>query len=68
MTTTVKVTANHGWPVRVTEIHTLMDGTEARTDLLVPAAEERVLAVWDGKDLLIHEIQPREAQAQDQPA
>jgi len=30
----------------------------------VPAGETRDFYVWDGQDLLIHEVQPREIEAE----
>jgi len=57
MTTAVTVSANHGWPVDVTVIHT--DGTAAmNSPIRLPAGETRTFYVWDGADLLIHEVQP----------
>ena len=61
MTTAVTVAANHGWPVRVTEIYKGITGTsttEAR--VIVKAGELRTFAVHCHCDLLIHELQPDE--------
>lgn len=56
MTTTVEIRANHGWPVDITEIYA--DGT--RKKRRVPAGTTEEVAVWDTKDVLIHEVQPSE--------
>jgi hypothetical protein len=60
MTTTVTVKANHGWPVRVTHIDRSPDGQTRETISRVEPGMEGVHAIWDGRDLLIHEIQPHE--------
>ena len=57
MTTRVTVAANHGWPVRVTTI--AKDGAQG-TSTEVSANATQDFYVWDGQDLLIHEIQPSE--------
>jgi hypothetical protein len=65
MTTTITVKANHGWPVRVTAID---PKTKAETPApTVAAGEHRDFSVHSGSDLLIHEIQPGEAESQPQP-
>ncbi len=55
MTTTIIVDAHAGWPVRVTSINR---GVE--TDHLVAPLAKQSFSVWDGQDLLIHEIQPHD--------
>lgn len=52
MTTMVIVRANHGWPVEVTTVH----NGDLGVVTTVPADEEQVFYVWDGRDLLIHEV------------
>lgn len=63
MTTKVTVSANHGWPVDVTRL-TPDDGDRIGDTERVPAGETRDFYVWDGQDLLIHEVQPREIEAE----
>lgn len=63
MTTEVTVKANHGWPVDVTRVHvgTLkpMYGRQR-----VPAGETCPFSVSSGQDLLVHEVQPAELEAE----
>jgi hypothetical protein len=61
MTTTVIVKANHGWPVKVTAVDKSADGTEARTEMRVEKNTEVSFAIWSGRDILVREIQPDEA-------
>ena len=56
MTTRVTVAATHGWPVKVTKIYT--NGT--KEICTVPADKTEDFYVWDGMDILVHEIQPKE--------
>lgn len=61
MTTTVIVKANHGWPVDVTPITASGEnGPKSR----VSAGAEATFYVYDGQDLRIHEVQPREIEAE----
>lgn len=62
MTTTVKVEANHGWPVRVRTIDPASK-RQLHGDLIIPAGETRNCYVHSGCDLEIHEIQPEEIDA-----
>lgn len=61
MTTTVTVKANHGWPVDVTAINGDNESTTR-----VPAGETKDFIVFDGQDLRVHEVQPRELDAENQ--
>ena len=56
MTTTVIVEANHGWPVDVTPI---TEGRLNSTIRVLPNTKQ-TFYVWNGQDLLIHEVQPEE--------
>jgi len=58
MTTTVKVEANHGWRVRVTPVNPTTN--EQEPPQYVEAGQTGIFAVWAGRDLLIHEVQPGE--------
>lgn len=65
MTTTVKVSANHGWPVRVIPLDpkTGEPSNEWGEDgQVVPKDTERTFSVHSSCDLRIHEIQPDEEQ------
>lgn len=59
MTTTITVKANHGWPVRVTQIDPTT-GTAISPAQVVPANTERDFVVHSSADLKVHEIQPGE--------
>lgn len=59
MTTKVTVSANHGWPVDVTPLPL---GVGPVTQ--VPAGESRDFYVHSQQDLLIHEVQPHEIEAE----
>lgn len=59
MTTTVVVRANHGWPVDVTRVKPGWREDPSSTTRVQPNTEQ-AFAVWDGQDLLIHEVQPSE--------
>lgn len=65
MTTEVIVKANHGWPVSVAAVDPLDPSELARgaDPVIVEAGETRAFFVHSGQDLLIHEIQPAEADA-----
>lgn len=56
MTTTVIVKANHGWPVRVTPLSS--NGCEVDGPRTVEPATEQSFVFFDGRDLLIREVQP----------
>jgi len=58
MTTAVKVSANHGWPVDVTPVDP-KTGEMGVTTRLLPRAEQTFHA-HSGQDLMIHEVQPEE--------
>lgn len=58
MTTTVKVIANHGWPVEVTPKDKF--GQICGPVSIVEPNEEREFFVFDTQDLHIHEVQPNE--------
>ncbi len=58
MTTTVKVEANHGWPVDVTPVNPKTG--ELSAVQRVEKNTERTFYVHSGMDLLIHEVQPEE--------
>lgn len=63
MTTTVKVSATHGWPVDVTPIFTQPVGGDGPVEGLsqrVPAGETAIFYVHSHQDLRIHEVQPHE--------
>lgn len=57
MTTKVTVSANHGWPVRVTKVTT---NAPSSSDVVVKAGESQDFFVHSSLDLHIHEIQPGE--------
>ena len=59
MTTIVIIKANHGWDVDVTPISTKSGEPDGCTFTVV-ANTEQTFNVWDGRDLLIHEVQPGE--------
>lgn len=59
MTTKVTVFALHGWPVDVTQVSGA--GTSIGPTQRVPAGVSRDFVVYSGHDLLIHEVQPGEA-------
>ncbi len=59
MTTSVTVKANHGWPVRVTGVHS-KTGEDANYGGIVPKNEERTFHCHSTMDLIVHEIQPEE--------
>lgn len=61
MTTTVTVHANHGWPVDVTPVP--IGGSAVGPKHRVAAGETQQFCVHSGQDLLIHEVQPAEAEA-----
>lgn len=61
MTTSIVVRALHGWPVKVTPIDTSIHGDKELPFRVVEAGKEETFAIWDGRDVRIHEIQPREA-------
>lgn len=62
MTTAVIVEANHGWPVRVTQIESGIVAEARREHVTeVPAGERMTFFIWSGHDLLVSEIQPDEA-------
>jgi len=58
MTTTVKVIANHGWPVQVTPKDRI--GQICGPISIVDPNEERDFYVFDTQDLHIREVQPNE--------
>lgn len=64
MTTTVKVEANHGWPVKVSGKNPTT-GEDVAYGATVPAGETQTFHVHSGMDLLIHEIQPDEGKSSD---
>lgn len=59
MTTSVIIQANHGWPVRVRNLHPITRQS-AYPDTIVPAGEERTVYIHSDLDIEIHEIQPGE--------
>ncbi len=61
MTTTVTISANHGWHVRVTPL--TADGGPVGPSQIVEAGKTGQFAVFDTQDLLIHEVQSSEATA-----
>ena len=67
MTTKVTVEANHGWPVKVTGVRVgTMD--DANYGGIVPKNEKRDFYCHSGMDLIVHEIQPSEADADESSA
>jgi hypothetical protein len=58
MTTQVTISANHGWPVRVTPLSA--NGGPVGPTQIVEAGATGQFSVLDSQDLLIHEIQPGE--------
>lgn len=62
MTTKVTVFANHGWPVDVTPVS--VNGSHVGQKARVPAGETREFCVHSGLDLMIHEVQPAEIEAE----
>lgn len=63
MTTTVKVQANHGWPVDVTGVDP-KTGEPVNYGGRVPAGETRDFICHSSMDLRIHEVQPDEIKAE----
>ena len=65
MTTRITVEANHGWPVRVSST----DPVTGRKwpERIVPPAAKETFYVHSNADLHIHEIQPGEGTASDEP-
>lgn len=61
MTTTIKVQANHGWPVTVKAIDPKTGEPIEHAGGTVAAGETRDFYVHSGMDLLVHEVQPDEA-------
>lgn len=59
MTTTVIVRANHGWPVKVTTQSYTTTAVLTREHIVDPDTEQ-TFYVYDGLDILIHEVQPNE--------
>ena len=62
MTTTIIVKANHGWPVDVTSKNA-KTGESMGPAQRVEKNAERSFAVFGGTDLLVHEVQPDEIEA-----
>jgi len=62
MTTTVTVKANHGWPVKATGVKV---GTMEPTNYggVVQPGEQRDFHCHSTMDLIVHEIQPEETNA-----
>lgn len=58
MTTTVKVEANHGWPVDVTPVS--RNGQTTGPRQRVAAGASNTFCVHDGQDLFVREVQPSE--------
>lgn len=65
MTTRVIVAAMHGWPVDVTPVTVGCAVIPVGDTARVPSGEEREFYVHSGQDLLIHEVQPDEMEADD---
>lgn len=53
MTTSVTINAHAGWAVEVTPIS--KEGKKGITTTVEPMTKE-VFSIWDGRDLLIHEV------------
>lgn len=66
MTTTITVKAGHGWPVDLTVIHPETGAAGATTR--VPANTTQDFYVHSGQDLLVHEVQPAEIEAEKKSA
>ena len=64
MTTKVIIEANHGWPVDVTGKNPVTGEKINAYGGRVPASEKREFIVHSGMDLLIHEVQPAEIEAE----
>ena len=64
MTTKVIIEANHGWPVDVTGKNPVTGEKINAYGGRVPATEKREFIVHSGMDLLIHEVQPAEIEAE----
>ena len=60
MTTTITVKANHGWSVKVTPINP--SNGDIFDSVIVPDGTIQDFHVWDGRDLIIHEIRSDENQ------
>lgn len=59
MTTKVTVDAHAGWPVEVTTVDLLTDGTRAETSATVPPNETRDFYVYSTRELRVREL-PRQ--------
>lgn len=57
MTTRVTVHANHGWPVRVTQVNI---PPSSSSDVIVKAGDSRDFYIHSNMDIHVHEIQPGE--------
>lgn len=67
MTTRVTIYAGHGWPVDVAALTGKPGANEMRAQTSktrVAPGETREFIVYDGQDLLIHEVQPNEVGAE----
>lgn len=62
MTTAVVIMARHA-PVKVTRIGKSQHADDVKIVSRVEVGKEETFHVWDGSDLLIHEIQPGEVDA-----
>jgi hypothetical protein len=60
MTTEVIVKANHGWPVKVTQLW--VNGDFVAAAITVKPGEEGRFCVHSSQDLHVHEVQPGEAE------
>jgi hypothetical protein len=60
MTTMVAVNAAHGWAVSATRINSKTKEPLNAPIIVQPNTTEHI-SIWDGVDLLVHEIQPNEA-------
>lgn len=73
MTTAVVVKAHHGWPVKITKIdpktgeplvqvNSVTGEPYTHPAEIVPPNSERTVYVHSGQDILVHEVQPGEAE------
>lgn len=60
MTTRINVDAHAGWPVKVTKIFNGGTDKESIEEHIVAPNTVADFYVWDGLDIVVHEVQPNE--------
>ena len=60
MTTKVTVDTHAGWPVEVIRINE-KTGNRVSESVIVAPNTQQDFNIWEGSDLLIHEVQPEKA-------